>query len=59
MFRAMLRLLKNKNFVLLFIPFSVYFGILKAILVIMELLMAPYSYSVTDVSGVGIIIIIF
>lgn len=44
MIKIMLRLFKNTNFVLLFIPFSLYFGILKSLLVIMELLMAPYNY---------------
>lgn len=53
MIKIMLRLFKNKNFVLLFIPFSLYFGILKSFLVVMELLMKPYGYSVTTISGVG------
>lgn len=53
MMRIMLRLFKNRNFVLLFIPFSLFFGILKAVLVEMELLMKPYGYSVETVAGVG------
>ncbi|CAD8109988.1 unnamed protein product [Paramecium primaurelia] len=52
MLKIMLRLFKNRNFVLLFIPFSLYFGILKAYLVIMELLMAPYKYETDQVAGV-------
>ncbi|CAK64992.1 unnamed protein product (macronuclear) [Paramecium tetraurelia] len=52
MLKIMLRLFKNRNFVLLFIPFSLYFGILKAYLVIMELLMAPYNYKTDQVAGV-------
>lgn len=53
MIKIMLRLFKNTNFVLLFIPFSLFFGILKSFLVVMELLLKPYGYSVTTVSGVG------
>lgn len=53
MLKIMLRLFKNRNFVLLFIPFSLFFGILKAFLVEMELLMKPYGYSVETVAGVG------
>ena len=50
----MLRLFKNKNFLLVFLPFSLYFGIMKSYLVIMEVLTAPYTYDVSDVAGVGI-----
>lgn len=50
----MLRLFKNKNFLLVFLPFSLYFGIMKSYLVIMELLMSPFSYGISDVAGVGI-----
>jgi len=43
-FKNMKLLMRNLNFMLVFIPFSMYFGILKALLVIIEQLLNPFNY---------------
>lgn len=43
-FKNLRILMMNRNFLLIIAPFSLYFGCLKSILVLMESLLAPFGY---------------
>lgn len=44
-FKNLRILVRNKNFMFVAVPFSLFFGVLKALLVIIESLMKPFDFS--------------
>jgi len=49
---------KNLNFMLVLIPFSIYFGMLKAILVIMNYILEPFGFDHKVVTIAGLLLLI-
>lgn len=45
---------KNLNFMLILIPFSIYFGILKAVLVVMNYILEPFGFDHKVVTIAGL-----